>query len=97
MRCYIWVTKCLPPPFSRVQGGYFVSIVLALLGFTCACRFLLNAPHAPYAWLHFAACGLVGIVTAYAYVWIAQVGAGRRRHGGDLLRAGCPAMPKGWL
>lgn len=27
------------------------------------------------AWLHFAACGLVGVATAYAYVWIAQVGA----------------------
>lgn len=25
------------------------------------------------AWLHFAACGLVGVATAYAYVWIAQV------------------------
>lgn len=27
------------------------------------------------AWLHFAACGLVGVATAYAYVWIAQVSA----------------------
>lgn len=55
-----------------------MSIVLSLLGFTVACRFLLSAPHAPSAWLHFAACGLVGIVTAYAYVWIAQVCAGGR-------------------
>ena len=38
-----------------------------------SCRLLLWAPHAPAAWLHFAGCGLVGILTAYAFVWISQV------------------------
>jgi Na+/H+-translocating membrane pyrophosphatase len=27
---------------------------------------------APSAWIHFALCGLVGIITAYSFVWISQ-------------------------
>jgi len=33
---------------------------------------MLNVPGVPNAWLHFFGCGLVGIVSAYAFVWIAQ-------------------------
>lgn len=49
-----------------------VSIGLSVVGFLGACRFMLATPSAPWAWVHFFGCGLVGIATAYAYVWIAQ-------------------------
>lgn len=35
-------------------------------------RWLLYTEQAPSAWFHFALCGLVGIITAYAFVWISQ-------------------------
>jgi Na+/H+-translocating membrane pyrophosphatase len=35
-------------------------------------RWLLYTEQAPSAWFHFALCGLVGIMTAYAFVWISQ-------------------------
>lgn len=35
-------------------------------------RWLLYTEQAPSAWLNFALCGLVGIITAYAFVWITQ-------------------------
>nr|CAB3465510.1 unnamed protein product [Digitaria exilis] len=35
-------------------------------------RWLLYTEQAPSAWLNFALCGLVGIITAYAFVWISK-------------------------
>jgi Na+/H+-translocating membrane pyrophosphatase len=35
-------------------------------------RWLLYTEQAPTAWLNFALCGLVGIITAYAFVWISK-------------------------
>lgn len=59
-------------PYQVMKGGYAVSIGLSVVGFFFSCFFLLDAPHAPGAWFHFFLCGLVGIGTAYLYVWIAQ-------------------------
>lgn len=56
----------------HMQGGYTVSIGLSVAAFGVTCRFLLYSAAAPQAWLHFLGCGLVGILTAYAFVWIAQ-------------------------
>ena len=52
-------------PFKR---GTVAAAVFAVL-----CRALLWDPSAPSAWLHYYGCGLVGILTAYAFVWISQV------------------------
>ncbi len=54
-----------------------MSIVLSVAGFLGACRLLLHTPSAPAAWLHFAGCGMIGIVTAYIFVWIAQYYTGQ--------------------
>ena len=59
-------------PYAVMKGGYVVSIGLSVAGFFVACRLMLTAPHAPWAWIHFFGCGLVGICTAYLYVLIAQ-------------------------
>lgn len=59
-------------PYTVMKGGYGVAVGLSVVSFITACRFMLTAPHAPSAWIHFAACGLVGIATAYLYVFIAQ-------------------------
>lgn len=59
-------------PHAVMKGGYSVAIGLSTISFIAACRLLLYAPSAPSAWIHFAACGMVGTATAYAFVWIAQ-------------------------
>eukprot|EP00803_Ostreobium_quekettii_P009694 evm.model.scf_2304.1 EVM.evm.TU.scf_2304.1 scf_2304:12486-19378(-) len=67
-------TRTNPPedPYAVMTGGYNVSILLAILSFIGSCRFMLYTEKAVNAWLHFAGCGLVGIATAYIFVWIAM-------------------------
>jgi len=57
---------------SALNRGYYIAAGLALLGFGVATHWLLNAPERPHAWLHFFACGLVGIATSQAFVYITQ-------------------------
>ncbi|KAK0595234.1 hypothetical protein LWI29_004745 [Acer saccharum] len=59
-------------PMGILQKGYSVTIVLAVLTFGASTRWLLYTEQAPSAWLNFALCGLVGIITAYAFVWITK-------------------------
>ncbi|URE05948.1 Inorganic H+ pyrophosphatase [Musa troglodytarum] len=59
-------------PMAILQKGYSVTIVLAVLTFGVSTRWLLYTEQAPSAWLNFALCGLVGIMTAYAFVWITK-------------------------
>ncbi|XP_074559085.1 pyrophosphate-energized membrane proton pump 2 [Curcuma longa] len=59
-------------PMAILQKGYSVTIILAVLTFGVSTRWLLYTEQAPSAWLNFALCGLVGIMTAYAFVWISK-------------------------
>ncbi|URE02873.1 Inorganic H+ pyrophosphatase [Musa troglodytarum] len=59
-------------PMALLQKGYSVTIVLAVLTFGVSTRWLLYTEQVPSAWLNFALCGLVGIMTAYAFVWISK-------------------------
>jgi K(+)-stimulated pyrophosphate-energized sodium pump len=59
-------------PMAALNRGYYVTCVLAAGGFLVASRWLLYTPDAPSAWLHFFACGVIGIVTSIAFVYITQ-------------------------
>lgn len=59
-------------PMAILQKGYSISIVLAVLAFAASTRWMLYTEQAPSAWLNFALCGLVGIMTAYVFVWITK-------------------------
>ncbi|KAE9621237.1 putative inorganic diphosphatase [Lupinus albus] len=59
-------------PMTILQKGYSLTIVLAVLAFGVSTRWLLYTEQAPSAWFNFALCGLVGIITAYIFVWITQ-------------------------
>ncbi|CAL0335334.1 unnamed protein product [Lupinus luteus] len=59
-------------PMTILQKGYSLTIVLAVLAFGVSTRWLLYTEQAPSAWFNFALCGLVGIITAYLFVWITQ-------------------------
>ncbi len=59
-------------PMSALNRGYWVSSLLAAIGFVCAAHWLLASPEAPEAWKYYSACGLIGILTAQAFVYITQ-------------------------
>ncbi|GAA0173307.1 hypothetical protein LIER_26954 [Lithospermum erythrorhizon] len=59
-------------PMAILQKGYSITIVLAVLTFGLSTRWMLYTEQAPSAWLNFALCGLVGILTAYAFVMITK-------------------------
>ncbi|KAL3638374.1 Pyrophosphate-energized membrane proton pump 2 [Castilleja foliolosa] len=57
-------------PMKILQKGYSVTVILAVLTFGLSTRWMLYTEQAPSAWFNFALCGLVGIMTAYIFVWI---------------------------
>ncbi|CAE5964645.1 unnamed protein product [Arabidopsis arenosa] len=59
-------------PMAVLQKGYSLTIILAVLTFGASTRWLLYTEQAPSAWFNFALCGLVGIITAYIFVWISK-------------------------
>ncbi|KAL8033660.1 hypothetical protein ABFX02_13G174100 [Erythranthe guttata] len=59
-------------PMAILEKGYSITIVLAVLTFGLSTRWMLYTEQAPSAWFNFALCGLVGITTAYIFVWITK-------------------------
>jgi K(+)-stimulated pyrophosphate-energized sodium pump len=59
-------------PMAALNRGYYVTAILALVGFGAATRWLLHAPERPNAWFLFFVCGLIGIATSQAFVYITQ-------------------------
>ncbi len=59
-------------PMQALNRGYYVAVVLAMAAFGGASRWLLYSPAAPNAWLHFFACGILGVLTSVAFVFITQ-------------------------
>jgi K(+)-stimulated pyrophosphate-energized sodium pump len=59
-------------PMNALNRGYYITAGFALLGFGAATRWLLYAPERPNAWILFFVCGLIGIATSQAFVYITQ-------------------------
>src|ERR1043166_3330445 len=59
-------------PMHALNRGYMWTAVLAAAGFVGGTYWLLNPPAPPDAWWHFALCGVIGIVTSIAFVYITQ-------------------------
>ena len=57
-------------PMSALNRGFYVTSFLALCGFAGAVFMMLNAPGV--AWGYLLGCGIVGMVTAFLFVWITQ-------------------------
>ncbi|CAL5443590.1 unnamed protein product [Camellia sinensis] len=66
------VIGAMEDPMTILQKGYSVTIFLAVVTFGLSTRWMLYTEQAPSAWLNFALCGLVGIMTAYVFVWITK-------------------------
>src|SRR5438876_748979 len=59
-------------PMHALNRGYMWTAVLAALGFVGGTYWLLNPAGHPAAWWHFALCGVIGIATSIAFVYITQ-------------------------
>jgi H(+)-translocating pyrophosphatase len=59
-------------PLQALNRGYYVAATLAIAGFFVATRWLLYNPSAPDAWWKFFLCGIIGVLTSVAFVYITQ-------------------------
>jgi len=57
-------------PMKALNRGFYVTSALALGGFAFAVHAMLNGPGVQWTWL--LGCGIVGMVTAFLFVWITQ-------------------------
>ena len=65
-------------PMKALNIGYYVTAVLVLIALFVVSRWLLDVPGgngipaAPDAWWHFFLCGVIGLLTSVAFVYITQ-------------------------
>ena len=57
-------------PMSALNRGFYITAALALTGFAFAVHTMLSGPGVVWTWL--LACGIVGLATAFLFVWITQ-------------------------
>ncbi len=59
-------------PMNALNFGFYVTAALAAIGFGIACFWLLNPAGAPTAWWKFFICGIIGVLTSVAFLFITQ-------------------------
>jgi K(+)-stimulated pyrophosphate-energized sodium pump len=59
-------------PMQALNRGYYVAAALAIAGFFIATRWLLANEAAPDAWWKYFICGMIGVLTSIAFVYITQ-------------------------
>ena len=59
-------------PMQALNRGYYVTSALAIAGFFVATKWLLFNAQNPDAWWKYFICGIVGVLTSIAFVYITQ-------------------------
>ena len=60
-------------PMAALNRGFYVTSAIVAVALFFLCRWLLVGPNVPpEAWWHYFACALVGLATAFAFVYITQ-------------------------
>ena len=59
-------------PMNALNRGYYVTVLLAMIGFGTATWWLLNPVGYPDAWWRFFTAGVIGVLTSWAFVYITQ-------------------------
>jgi K(+)-stimulated pyrophosphate-energized sodium pump len=57
-------------PMHALNRGFYLTSAVALAGFAVAVYFMLNGPGVGWTWL--LGCGVIGLVTAFLFVWITE-------------------------
>jgi K(+)-stimulated pyrophosphate-energized sodium pump len=75
----VMIVKCqeTEDPMAALNRGYYVTSLLAAVGFFFSAKWLLAVdpakhPEAGSAWIYFFLCGVIGILMAQAFVYITQ-------------------------
>ncbi len=59
-------------PMAALNRGYYITSFLAIAGFFVATKWLLFNPTHPDAWWKYFLCGMIGVLTSIAFVFITQ-------------------------
>jgi K(+)-stimulated pyrophosphate-energized sodium pump len=59
-------------PMTALNRGFYITTVLSLAAMLGLCKWLLDTPTAPDAWLRFFGCALIGAITALGFVLVTQ-------------------------
>jgi K(+)-stimulated pyrophosphate-energized sodium pump len=59
-------------PMQALNRGYYIAASLAIVGFFVATRWLLGNDTHPDAWWKYFLCGVIGVLTSVAFVYITQ-------------------------
>ncbi|MDX2192323.1 MAG: sodium-translocating pyrophosphatase [Gemmatimonadales bacterium] len=59
-------------PMEALNHGFWITAIIASGLFIGASKLLLASPAAPDAWWHFALCGVIGVITSIAFLYITQ-------------------------
>jgi len=59
-------------PMAALNVGYYVTTIIAAGLFGIACYWLLNTEKAPNAWIYFWVCGIIGLLTSIAFLFITR-------------------------
>ncbi len=63
-------------PMNALNRGYYVTSILAMIGFGIASYWIFGNGHiataAPTAWWHFFISGIIGVVTSVIFLWLTQ-------------------------
>eukprot|EP01065_Artemidia_motanka_P021693 TRINITY_DN2592_c0_g1_i1.p1 TRINITY_DN2592_c0_g1~~TRINITY_DN2592_c0_g1_i1.p1 ORF type:complete len:851 (+),score=247.60 TRINITY_DN2592_c0_g1_i1:81-2555(+) len=59
-------------PLVPMHRGYTVTSILAIVSLTCVCYFMLDTPGCPNAWSRYWLCGVLGVLTAFALLYVCQ-------------------------
>jgi len=59
-------------PMAALNRGYYVTAILAIAGFFVATKWLLQNESHPDAWWMYFICGMIGVLTSIAFVFITQ-------------------------
>lgn len=65
-------TKEDADPMKALNRGYTVTVILAMIGFAFATRWLLYCEAYPAAWVSFFLCGVIGVLTSVGFVYVTQ-------------------------
>lgn len=59
-------------PMQALNRGFWLTAIVATALFIGAAKLMLASETAPDAWWHFAACGVIGVATSVAFLYITQ-------------------------
>jgi hypothetical protein len=62
----------LEDPLTVLKRGYYISLLLAMVGLFVICRYCLYIEALPNAYLYFYLCSVVGVVVSFFFVAITQ-------------------------